>query len=643
MCGIIAYKGKGNATDIVIEGLKRLEYRGYDSWGIATFDNDLQLIKKVGKIGKENLLFRANLTSLCFVSELLWQLIPPPEGGGFYALHFDTQIFRLKSPRPKGRGFRPLDILSNFNPDVKLDKSNIALGHTRWATHGSVTMNNAHPQTDCNQDMIVVHNGIIENYQEIKKTLSEHKFISDTDTEVIAHFLEEHSSLGVRNALIKLGNIIQGRNAIVLFHKPSEKLFAIRKGAPIVVGVSDKGHFIASDIPAFIEHTNKIVFLDNDEGVEINNNIEFFDNTGKEIRKDIEIVNWDVEQAQKGDYENYTIKEIMQQPDTIEDSAVQDSIKVKKLAKVIDKAYGSFLIGCGTASYAALLGTYYFSKIAKKHINFLVGSEFSDHQHFLTDKSLVIAVSQSGETADTLDAVETAKKHNSKVASIVNVMGSSLTRISDYPILMNAGPEISVVSTKAFTSQIAILLMLAYTLAGKQEMGKKLILNTAENIKELLNKDFLNNVERIADQLKNKKHIYVIGKGVNYPIALESALKIKEISYIHAEGFACGELKHGVIALIEEATPCIAIVGEDEHKMAVLSSAAEVKARGGHIIGVSPKDNEVFDQWIKVPDCGYASPIANVVPMQLLAYYLAKKLGKDPDKPRNLAKSVTVK
>lgn len=586
MCGIIAYKGEGDATDIVVRGLKKLEYRGYDSWGIASVDKELNLLKQVGRIGD----FR--LEELSF-----------------------------------GKGF-------------------VALGHTRWATHGGVNEQNAHPQLDCKKEIVVVHNGIIENYQELKQELIEqgHDFKSETDTEVIAHFIEQNINIGLRQAIIKLANTIKGRNAIVFFYKPTKQLFAIRNGAPLVIGISDQGTFIASDIPAFIEHTRDVIFMDDEEGIEINSRLSFFSTIdGKEIEKQVEAINWGVEQARKGAYESFTIKEILEQPKTISFAAVQDEIKIKELSNVINNAHGSFLIGCGTASYAALAGTYFFSKIARKHINFVVASEFSDHQHFLTDKSLVIAVSQSGETADTMEAIETAKKYNSKIASVVNVMGSSLMRKSDYPFLMRAGPEISVISTKAFTSQLSVLLLLAYASADRLKEGKRLLQDTAKKIDSMLTKKYQEEIKKIAEKLQHKKHIYVIGKGVNYPVALETALKIKEISYIHAEGFASGELKHGVIALIEPGTPCIAIVANDSHKRDVISGAIEVKSRGGMIIGISPENNEAFDVWIKVPDCGDASPIANVIPAQLLAYHLAKLLNRDPDKPRNLAKSVTVK
>ena len=588
MCGIIAYKGKGDALDIVVDGLKKLEYRGYDSWGIASVDDKLNLIKKVGRIGDFNL------------------------------------------------------------DDLKLGKSIVALGHTRWATHGGVSTRNAHPQLDCKDEFVVVHNGIIENFQELKQELimQGHDFKSETDTEIIAHMLEQNldEKTDFKQVIVEISKKIKGRNAIVFFHKPTSKVYALRKGAPLVIGTSEKGNFIASDVPAFIEHTNKVIFLEDEEGAELNSRLSFFSlEDGKEIKKKVEQVDWSVEQARKGVYEDFTIKEILEQPNTIEVAAMQDEEMLTALTEKIDKADNAFLIGCGTASYAALTGKYMFSRIAGKHMNFAIASEFSDHQHLLTDDSLVIAISQSGETADLIEAVELAEKRDVEIAGIVNVMGSSILRKSGYPLLMKAGPEISVVSTKAFTSQLAILLLLAHASANKLEQGKNLLKESSRKIESMLTHKFQDKIKKIAEQLKNKQHIYVIGKGMNYPIALEAALKIKEISYIHAEGFASGELKHGVIALIEEGTPCIVIVSNDEDKYDIINSAMQVRSRGGMIIGISPEYNEVFDIWIEVPDCGAASPIANVIPAQLLAYNLAKTLKLDPDKPRNLAKSVTVK
>ena len=328
---------------------------------------------------------------------------------------------------------------------------------------------------------------------------------------------------------------------------------------------------------------------------------------------------------------------------TIAASVVQNEDEIKKLAQMVHGAFGSYLVACGTASYAALYGTYVFSQIAKKHINWAIGSEFPDYQHFLTPKTLVIAVSQSGETADTLEAIKIAKTRGAKTVAIVNVMGSSLMRLADYALLTNAGPEIAVVSTTAFTAQLSVLLLLTYATIGKFKQGRKLIEKTAKAIEKMISDNFLKRIKTVAQKLNGSQHIYVIGKGQNYPIALEAALKIKEASYIHGEGFAAGELKHGVIALIEKGTPCIVLFGDDQDKDYILGSAMELKARGGLIIGIGPENNEVFDMFIKVPNIPDSSAIINTPPIQLLAYYLAVLRGNNPDRPRNLAKSVTVK
>ncbi|MFH1631199.1 MAG: SIS domain-containing protein, partial [Candidatus Aenigmatarchaeota archaeon] len=355
-------------------------------------------------------------------------------------------------------------------------------------------------------------------------------------------------------------------------------------------------------------------------------------------------ITWKIEDAQKGKYPHFLIKEIMDQKQTIKAAATQNDEELLKISEIVNKSFGSFVIACGTAGYAALEASYLFSKIAHKHINHMVASEFPSQSHFLTDKSLILAISQSGETADLLEALKYAKQKNSKIISIVNVPGSSLMRYSDHSFLTNAGPEIAVASTKAFTSQLSVALLLAYATAGKLEEGKTLLKTTAEKVDQMLNDGIIKKVQELAKKLAQKDHIYIIGKGANYPIALEAALKIKEVSYIHAEGLASGELKHGTLALIDRDThtSCIAIVANDETKNDVLTGASEIKSRGGYIIGIAPENNEVFDFWIPVPDVGNASPIVNVIPAQLLAYYLALERGCDPDYCRNLAKSVTV-
>lgn len=370
----------------------------------------------------------------------------------------------------------------------------------------------------------------------------------------------------------------------------------------------------------------------------------FFDlNTGGSIEKRLIEIDWDYEMAEKGDYPHFMIKEIMEQKETIHRAISQEEELIKKVAAWIKKAKGTFLIGCGTAGKVALVGNYLFSRVAKEHVNAVFGSEFLSQSHFLNDKSLVIAISQSGETADTLEAIEVAKAHGAKVISIVNVEGSSMARMSDLTINIKAGPEKAVASTKATTSQIAILTLIAYALTDKLNEGRQILISAASQINEMLNPRYEGYIEQIAENLRDLESIYVIGRGLNYPIALESAIKLQEVSYIHAEGFAGGELKHGPIALISDGTPVIALVANDETKPEILSNVMEVKARGGHIIGVAPENEDIFDAWIKVPDVGNAAPIVGIIPIQILAYKLAVLRENNPDMPRNLAKSVTVK
>lgn len=591
MCGIFAYYGhKNNAPKIVVEGLKRLEYRGYDSWGLAYKTNDdINVYKRVGKIG---------------------------------------------------------DVKTK---DLKFEKSTFAIGHSRWATHGSVNQKNAHPHFTENKEIVLVHNGILENYLEIKKILKKkgHKFISDTDSEVIAHLIEEHAKTknfetSVRDAVKEM----EGRYAIVVMKKNEDRIIAARKGSPLIIGVGKtKGeYYIASDIPAFLPYTNQVIYLDDNQLIQINSKLKFLDIIkNEEIKKRIIEIEWDAQSAEKGEFPHFMIKEIMEQKDTLNRAINQDQGIIEKVAKAIKEAQGTYLVGCGTAGKVCMVGQYLFSAIAKKHVNFSFGSEFASCKDFLKPKTLVICVSQSGETADTLEAIEVAKEKKSKVVSIVNVESSTMAKMSDIVLPIKAGPEKAVASTKATTSQLAVLTLLAYACDGGVQKGKQLLIDTAGKINDMINPRYENHIMQLAKKIKNVESMYIIGRGANYPIALESAIKLQEVTYIHAEGFAGGELKHGPIALISKGTPVIALVANDESKKEVLSNAMEVKSRGGYIIGISPEKHEVFDFWIKVPDTGYASPIVNIIPIQILAYQLAVLLKNDPDKPRNLAKSVTVK
>jgi glucosamine--fructose-6-phosphate aminotransferase (isomerizing) len=586
MCGIIAYIGDKDASDIVINGLKKLEYRGYDSWGIAVKGNPtLAIRKEVGKI-------------------------------------------------------------SDFDDFGSIPKGSVAMGHTRWATHGGVTKENAHPHTCCNKRIAVVHNGIVENFQELKQSLVGHTFVSETDTEIIAHLIEDNMkqtrsfSEAVKLSLQKL----EGRFAVVAMSSNSDDVVAARKGSPLVIGVGKDDFYIASDVLAFANYTKDAYFLEDGDVATISRSgINFTDFKDVAVKRYPIKVSWSMEETSLGGFEHYMIKEILEQKETIKKSIANSDLKIKRIADMISSAKGTFFIGCGTAGKVGLVASYIFSKVAKMHVNPVVGSEFPSYHDFLTDKTLLVCISQSGETADTLEAIEVAKKSGCKVVSIVNVDGSSMVRMSDEHILCNSGPERAVCSTKVTTAQIAILTLLAYACAGRFEEGKRMLLAAAGSISMMLEERYLEELQFLARKLAGHESMYIIGRGVNYPMALEAAIKMQEVPYIHAEGFAGGELKHGPIALIQEGTPCIALVANDEVNHEILINALEIRSRGGFIIGIASKDNEIFDFWIPVPDLGIASPIVNIIPIQLLSYYTALEKELDPDKPRNLAKSVTVK
>ncbi len=586
MCGIFAYIGnKDDAANTTLEGLKILEYRGYDSWGIAVRKNkNLVVDKHVGKIG---------------------------------------------------------------NAKVNLPQSNLSIGHTRWATHGGVTAENSHPHLDCKKEIAVVHNGIVENYVELKDELIKkgHKFISETDTEVIPHLIEdalkrEKFALAVRDSFSKL----KGLNAIVASHAPSSEIVAVKNGSPLVAGIGTDEFYLASDISSFISKTNRVIFLKDNEVIILGKKIELISaKTGKPLPVKSETVDWKFEFSTKGDFDHFMLKEIYEQPTIIRNIAKTYEEEVSALAKVIDKARGTFLIGAGTAYHAGMSGVYLFSKIADMHVNTAVASEFNYLEHFLTKDSLVIAFSQSGETIDVIEPLNRARDKGSKIAAITNTLGSSIYRMADYKILLGAGPEKAVASTKAYVAKLGILFMLIFGIAGKTKEARNLLLLAADEIGRLFEKKNLDEIKKVAGFLSKAPNIYVIGRGVSYPSALEAALKIKEVSYIPTEGLAGGELKHGTIALISKGTPCIVFVPNDETRESIISNAIEIKSRGGVIIGIAPENLDIFDYFVQVKDIREASYIAQVAVVQLLAYFIALNLKLDPDKPRNLAKSVTVK
>lgn len=600
MCGIFGFVSKKpQPVSQVVSALFALEYRGYDSWGIAAKAENLSskdkksrimVEKKTGKIGN-SAIFKSSFTDL---------------------------------------------------------KSKLSIGHTRWATHGGVTIENAHPHLDCTRTLALVHNGIFENYEDVRKILEKknHKFTSQTDTEIIVHLIEEYYKIyPLPTAIQKAFNLLQGLNAIVVMDLKSNSIIALKSGSPLLLGVGPETLYVASDVSAIIPYTAKIVVLEDDQMAILKDKLEIqsiFD--GHKIKIRTEDFSHIKKDGGKDKYRHYLLKEINEQPKILASIYKIEKENTEKVSNEIRKAFGTFMLGCGTASYAALAGEYYFSKIAKKHINFSVGSEFKYIQDFITDKSLIVPISQSGETIDVVEPVQKARKKGAKVVSIVNVSTSTLARLSEFSVNLNAGVEKAVVGTKSFTSMAAILLAIAYTVAGNPEEAERLLTKTSTDVKRIISKSSVETIKKLAKKLKQKNNAFLIGRGISYVAALEGALKLKETALVHAEGFAGGELKHGVIALVEKGTPCFVFAPADETYDEIISNAQEIKARGGLIIGVGPKQNSVFDVFLKTADLGPATLISQTVYMQLLAYYLALERGiEDPDKPRNLAKSVTVK
>ncbi len=600
MCGIIAYTGEEDAAPILFEGLKRLEYRGYDSAGIITINKsgEFELKKQVGRVQD---------------------------------IHNDLNLLDLSG--------------------------NIGIAHTRWATHGGVTQNNAHPHVSNNSRIAVIHNGIVENYKELRSLLSSKgfHFESDTDTEVIPNLVEywmDSKHLNFLDATMKTLQSLEGNFAVVIIERDKRTIIGAKNGSPLVLGVGDrkKELFLASDIPAFLERTKDVVYLYDGDMVVFQSDsskrsyqiFDFRGRTKRSITRPIQSVSWSLSHAAKGEFDHFMLKEISEQVETIQKAAAQDPELVQSITRSIKDAKGVFLVASGSSYHACLSASYLFAKLASFHINTVIASEFSQYESFLKPETLVIAVSQSGETIDVIDAVKTAKEKGCHIVSIVNVMGSSLTQISHKTLLLNSGPEISVLSTKTYTAQLALLTLLAYSLAGKYDEGVqklKFLWNIVYNLTAATTR---NKIKELSTRLATHDHIFVLGRGSLYATALEAALKIKEVSYIHAEAFAGGELKHGPIAMIKKGTPCIIFVSKDTERT-ILSNAMEVKSRGGYIIGIGAEPIESFDFFIKVPETNSLNPICDIIPVQILAYQLAVILGHDPDKPRNLAKSVTVR
>jgi glutamine---fructose-6-phosphate transaminase (isomerizing) len=600
MCGIFGYVGtRDEAPQLVLAGLKKLEYRGYDSWGIAARENgptvpQLLVDKHVGKIGQAS-------TDL-------------PPGGA-------------------------------------------ALGHTRWATHGGVTRANAHPHLDCHGRLAVIHNGIIENHTELKQELvaAGHTFRSHTDTEVVSHLLEdelaqasaiESGSERLVQALMSVFRRLDGLSAISVLDSHENCIAVAKNGSPLVLGWGSDGNYVASDSSALLEHTRRMTFLDDGQAATISGDtIGVYDVASGRREADVRFmdVTWREESDGLDGFAHYMTKEIHEQPPVLRRLAAETGGEAQRLADEIVAARTVHFVGCGSAAHAARCGEYLFSRIASRQANCVVGSEFGYLADFLDDRSLVVGLSQSGETIDLLDSMKAAGRRGARLAALVNVEGSTLYRLVDHPILLGAGPERCVLATKSFTAKLGVLLMAAYAARGRLAEGRELLERAADEVQSFLTDGRVEQLKMLAARIADREHLYVIGRGPSYPMALEAALKIKEVSYMHAEGFAGGELKHGVIALVDRGTPCLVLAPADETFSAIMSGAEEIKARGGYIIGISPRPSDVWDEHIPVADVGEAASLVNAVPPQILAYELAVRRGLDPDKPRNLAKSVTVK
>jgi glucosamine--fructose-6-phosphate aminotransferase (isomerizing) len=520
MCGIFGYIGnKQNAGDIILDGLKTLEYRGYDSWGVAIKNDKKQLFleKHTGTIGEATL------------------------------------------------------------PKIT---STIGIGHTRWATHGGVTRENAHPHTDCSGKIIIVHNGIVENFESLKADLLKkgHHFLSETDSEVIAHLVEEEykTDKNEKTVVETVWKKLAGLSAIIVFFTEKELFYVIKNGSPLVLSNKGNERFVASDSSALLPYTNEMYFVKDNELLEISR--EGICRYNNEKKQEIQYIKLDIDPvtAEKGIYDHFMLKEIHEQPQILKKILDTQKKEITTTAGIIKKSYGAYLLGCGTAYYACLAGTYLFSKIANRHINAQVSSEFTYSLDFLKSNSLVIALSQSGETIDTISSIRAAQKKQAKILAISNALESSLYRLADHNLLLGAGPEKAVASTKAYTAKIAFLYLIAHVLGGSWDEGQSNLKKAIQEVQKLLAHQ--EKIRELAESIKHQGHIFVLGRGVSYAAALESSLKIKEVSYIHAEGFAAAELKHGVIALIEKGTPVIIFNPEDETYEDTLSSAYEVKA-----------------------------------------------------------------
>lgn len=609
MCGIVGYLGSRKAAEVIVEGLSKLEYRGYDSAGVAVNSSNEK---------------------------------------------------ELNIRKFKGR----LSVLAEDLEKNPID-GNLGIGHTRWATHGEPSDVNSHPHFNQAKTIAVVHNGIIENYMEIKEELISEgvKFESQTDTEVIAHLVDKYYEGNLLDAVYKTISKLRGAYALgVICKEHGNELVAVRKDSPLVVGVGEGENFIASDIPALLKYTRDVYFLENGEVVHLKDeNVTVYDSNRNLVEKEVFHVTWDVEAASKGGYDYFMSKEIHEQPTGVRETLerrlddngniILDSINISK--EDLEKINKVYIVACGTAYNAGLLGKYAIEKFVNIPVITDIASEFRYSDPFVDENSLVILVSQSGETADTLAVLRDSKAKGARILSITNVVGSSIARESDDVFYTWAGPEVAVASTKAYTTQITSLYMIALDFAIKKgTITREFYDSMISKMKEIPSKiqEILDNEEYIKEVAKivvSSEHAFYLGRGIDYSLAMEGSLKLKEISYIHAEAFAAGELKHGTIALIEKGTPVIAIATQEKLFEKMVSNMEEVRARGAYVVAIAQSHNKdvekAADKIIYIPNSDdILSPILAVVPMQLLAYHVSVLRGCDVDKPRNLAKSVTV-
>lgn len=588
MCSIIGYSGKEKAAPALVEGLRKMEYRGYDSVGVATVDDGKILLRKgVGKV---------------------------------------EEVDRALS--------------------LHALPGSLGIGHTRWATHGAVISSNAHPHIACNSNIAVVHNGIIENYNELKEELMKlgHVFRSETDSEVISHLLEHFYKIeeSVKGAMLGTCRKLKGSFAFVAMFDNS-CLAGARYDEPLIIGLSHDGYFIASDVLGFLKHTDRATFLDNRDIVLImGKDVSLFNFDGEKVFRPITQVAWELGSSEKGKYVHYTLKEIYEQSSTILKTMEQKKEKLQIFCNILKNAKDVYITGSGTSYHSALVAKNVFSKYAKIRPETILSSEFEYSSDLLDSNSVLLAISQSGETADVLQSVKLAKEKGAKILSIVNIPSSSLARISDSFLEVKCGPEIGVAATKSFTGQLALIYYVA-DLVGDNQVG----ISTDKLLVSKIIEETLGMEEKIAEitaQVRDARDIYILGRSIHFPICLEGALKIKELAYIHAEGMAAGELKHGPLALIDKNSLVIVLNPSDSTYSDTLSNSHVIKSRGAKLIGITNQNNPIYDHNIIIPKLrDPLMPLIEVIPLQIIAYHLALFNNANPDYPRNLAKSVTVR